>query len=200
MTGQYETGYKAAMSLHGQLERFQPGNKTHFVVKLEYAEWAWHMSRLEMADALIAEALDLAEGSVNSNSFLALAARELAIAIHAERGFLELGERMARKLCQELETIPKFPQLLMQALHHLATILRQSGKLDEAEENSRQAVHLMGQTQIPPFTRAVVLHELGVILWHRGHLDKARQLLDEVLQLQKASLPPWHPSTLVTRY
>ncbi|MGV9424455.1 tetratricopeptide repeat protein [Streptomyces sp. NPDC003656] len=200
LSGQYDTGYKSAMALHERLDTFRPSNKIRFRVKLEYAEWAWHMSRLEDADALITDARCLAESAVESDSFLALMARELAIAIHAERGFLASGEQMARELCKELESKPKFLQLSMQAYHHLATILRESGRLDEAEGYSRQAVQLMEQMYIPPFTRAVVRHELGVILWHRGRLDQARQILHEVLQLQKQFLPPWHPSILVTRY
>ncbi|MEU5774903.1 tetratricopeptide repeat protein [Streptomyces venezuelae] len=200
LSGQYETGYRSAVILYERLDSFGPSDKIRFLVQFDYAEWAWHMSRLEEADALITEACRLADSSVGSDSFLGLMARELAIAIHAERGFLESGEKLARELCDELESRPRFLQLAMQARHHLATILRESGRLDEAEGNSRRAVHLMEQMQIPPFTHAVVRHELGVILWHRGHLNQALQLLQEVLRLQKTFLPPWHPSTLVTRY
>ncbi|MGW2258952.1 tetratricopeptide repeat protein [Streptomyces sp. NPDC001780] len=200
LSGQYETGFRSAMVLHERLGRFHPSDKTRFMVKLDYAEWAWHMSRLEEADALITEARHLTDSAIEPGSFLALVARELAIAIHAERGFLESGEQMARQLCKDLDSQPKFPQLSMQASHHLATILRECGRLNEAEGHSRRAVQLMDQLDIPPFTSAVVRHELGVILWHRGHLDQARQLLHEVLQLQKQFLPPWHPSILVTRY
>ncbi|MFD9481776.1 tetratricopeptide repeat protein [Streptomyces nojiriensis] len=200
LSGQYEAGYRSAMVLHERLDSFHLSEKIRFLVHFDYAEWAWHMSRLEEAAALVAEACRLADGSVGSESFLGLMARELAIAIHAERGFLESGEQMARELCKELESQPKFFELSMQAQHHLATILRESGRLDEAEGHSRRAVQLMDQMHIPPFTRAVVRHELGVILWHRGHLGQALQVLDEVLRLQKTTLPPWHPSTLVTRY
>ncbi|MFE3719074.1 tetratricopeptide repeat protein [Streptomyces cyaneofuscatus] len=200
LSGQYETGYRSARGFHDRLDSFHPSSKTRFLVEYEYAEWSWHMSHLEEAGELIAEACRLAEISLGPEDFLALMARELAIAIHAERGFLESGEEMARELCEELEAKHNFPQLSMQSHHHLATILRESGQLREAENHSRKAVQLAGEIDVPAFTKAVVHHEMGVILWHRGHLDQARKLLTEVMALQKKHLPSWHPSILITRY
>lgn len=200
LSGQYETGYRHAMILYDRINKFHTNDKTRFKAFFDCAEWAWSMSHLAQADAFIEEALRVADSAVGSNSFLTLAARELAIAVHTERGFLESGELMARNLCEELEANHAFPQLSMQAHHHLATILRESGRLKEAEEHSLRAVRLMSGMHVAPFTSAVVRHELGVILWHRGHLESARQLLQDVLRLQKKFLPPWHPSILVTRY
>lgn len=200
LSGQYETGYDSSMRLHQRQEDFRSNDTTRFLIKFDHAEWAWRMSRLDEADVLAADACRLAETSVGSDSFLGLMARELAIAIHAERGFLESGEKMARKLCEELEGRPNLVQLSMQARHHLATILRESGRLEEAEEHSRLAVELMTHKIAPPFTSAVIRHELAVILWHRGHLHQALDLLREVLRLQQNILPPWHPSILITRY
>lgn len=203
MSGQYETAYRSAMSLRGRMDGFRPSDRIRFAVEYNCAEWSWHMSHLEEADALAAEACRLAEGSTGASAatrFQAFMARELSIAIHAERGFLESGERMARDLCREIEESPEFIQLGAQAHHHLATILRESGRLKEAEQHSRRAVRLSEDFQFAPFTRAVIRHELGVILWHRGRLDQARKLLVKVLRMQTGFLPPWHPSVLVTRY
>ncbi|MFF2076973.1 tetratricopeptide repeat protein [Kitasatospora sp. NPDC058162] len=200
MSGQYETGYTSALHLRARMDAFQPDEKVRFLIEYDCAEWAWHMSHLEEAHALATEACRLAENMGEPARFQALMARELAIAIHSELGFLESGEQMARALCRELVEDPEFLHLSLQAHHHLATILRESGRLAEAEENSRKAIRLAEESHIPPFTLAIIRHELGVILWHRGHLDQAIHLLSDVLRLQRSILPPWHPSVLVTRY
>ncbi|MFE7131850.1 tetratricopeptide repeat protein [Streptomyces sp. NPDC057638] len=199
-SGQYETAYQAAMALHDRLGDFHSGDATRFRVTYACAEWSWRRSRLEEADAFAAEACRLADATMGPATFDAFAARELALAIHTERGFLKSGEKMARQLCEELTGRPEFLQLFMQTRHHLATILRESGRLDEAEKHSRHAVGIADETDSPPFTSAITRHELGVILWHRGHLHAARELLAEVLRLQRSILPPWHPAVLVTRY
>lgn len=199
-SGQYEAGYRSAMLLHERLDSFRVRDLIRFLVMYDCGEWSWHMSRLDEAGALTSEACRLAESTPGIDEFLSLMSRELAVAIHAERGFLDVGERMARELCDELEGKPRFVQLSLQAHHHLATILRESGRLAEAETHSRKAVDFTDTVDVAPFSRAVIWHELGVILWHRGHLDQARRLLTNVLALQRKSLPPWHPSLLVTRY
>ncbi|MEV7277252.1 tetratricopeptide repeat protein [Streptomyces sp. NPDC093111] len=200
LSGQYESGHRTSRALHDRLSSISPSDGCRFQIVYECAEWAWHMSRLEEANALVSSACHLAERTFGKQNFHTLMARELAIAIHTELGNLSSGELLARELCQELEDLPQFPYLSMQAHHHLATTLRESGRLEEAEVYSRKAVGLMDGLNVAPFTRAVLQHELGVIWWHRGHLDRARRLLERVLLLQKKSLPPWHPSILVTRY
>ncbi|WP_333767530.1 tetratricopeptide repeat protein [Streptomyces sp. IBSBF 2435] len=200
MVGQYEIAYRCAAALRTRLTAFTPNDRVRYRVELNAAEWAWHMSRLDEADATAAAACRLADSSLGTDSVEFLSARALAVAIHSERGFLESGEKMARELCAEMDGKPHLPYLGMQAHHHLATILREAGRLDEAEKHSRRAVEFSDCLEAAPFSRAIIRHELGVILWHRGHLDQALTVLLEVLRQQRSYLPAWHPSVLVTRY
>ncbi|WP_158991419.1 tetratricopeptide repeat protein [Streptomyces griseus] len=200
MVGRYDIAYKCATILRARLNTFAPSARTRYSVELNAAEWSWNMSRLDEAKTMAGAACELAESSYGADSIEFHAARALAVAIHSELGSLGAGEKIARELCAEMDGKPHFPYLGMQAHHHLATILRQSGCLEEAEEHSRRAIESSCQLEPAPYSQAIIRHELGVILWHRGHLDQALTVLAEVLRQQLSFLPVWHPSVLVTRY
>ncbi|WP_329066771.1 tetratricopeptide repeat protein [Streptomyces sp. NBC_01429] len=200
MVGRYDIAHKCAMALRARLATFTPNDRIRYLVELNAAEWAWNMSRLDEADTMSAAACRLAVSSLGPDSIEFYVARALAVAIHSELGSLESGAKMARELCADMDDKPHLPYLGMQAHHHFATILRQSGRLDEAENHSRRAVESSDCLEPGPFTQAIIRHELGVILWHRGHLDRALTVLSEVLRQQRSFLPAWHPSVLVTRY
>nr|WP_282206561.1 tetratricopeptide repeat protein [Kitasatospora fiedleri] len=200
VSGQYEVGYKLASVSHSRISELRLPDKLRFLSGYICADWSWQTSRLEEADELIKEACYLAGQAAGPESYQVLVANGLLVAIQVERGFFKEAEKLARESTLALDG-RQLHQLSAQAYHHLATILRETGKLEEAEENSRLAVRLCERIPgFPPYTKAVIRHELGVILWHRGRLDDALKVLTKVHQSQRGFLAPWHPSILVTRY
>ncbi|MFC5668478.1 tetratricopeptide repeat protein [Kitasatospora misakiensis] len=200
VSGQYEIGYKLASVSHSRISGLRLPDELRFLSGYICADWSWQTSRLEEADELVHEACHLAGKTAGPESYQALVANGLLVAIQVERGFFKEAEKLARRFAFALEG-GQLHQLSAQAYHHLATILRETGKLEEAEENSRLAVRLCETIPgFPSYTKAVIRHELGVILWHRGRLDDALGMLAKVHQSQREFLAPWHPSILVTRY
>jgi Flp pilus assembly protein TadD len=79
-------------------------------------------------------------------------------------------------------------------LNHLATLLRDEGKLDESESMFRQALavaqHAWGADQTDT---ARIETNLGDLLAKRGKLAEAERLLREGLRSREKVLPPGHP-------
>ncbi|WOT38617.1 tetratricopeptide repeat protein [Streptomyces coeruleorubidus] len=202
VSGQYGVAYDVTEATYQRSRRLADNAPERFLACYTHADWSWRISRLEEAEQTAREACRLAALLDKPHSFRVLAADSLLAAIVVERGDVTTGEKLVRDIIARLnEAWPLDHALSIQAHHHLATILRVRGTLEEAEEEGRLAVSLCESIpDFPLFTEAVIRHELGVILWHRGRLDDAMEVFDGVMRLQHSLLPPSHPSILITRF
>ncbi|MGW2407735.1 tetratricopeptide repeat protein [Streptomyces sp. NPDC001739] len=202
VSGQYAVALGITETTYARARRLDDRAPTRFLAGYTFADWAWRTSRLEEAEEVSREACRLAALLHEPRSFRALAADSLLAAVHVERGDFGTGEKLVRDIIARLDgRWPLDHPLSIQAHHHLATVLRERGLLEAAEEEARLVVSQCERIpDFPPYTEAVVRHELGVIVWHRGRLDEALNIFDGVMRLQREIMPPWHPSVLVTRF
>ncbi|KUO05395.1 tetratricopeptide repeat protein [Streptomyces caeruleatus] len=202
VSGQYGVAYGITEAAYRRSRRLAENAPERFLACYTHADWSWRISRLEEAEQTASEACRLAALLDKPDSFRVLAADGLLAAVVVERGDVTTGEKLVRDIIARLnEQWPIDHALSIQSHHHLATILRVRGMLEEAEEEGRLAVSLCERIpDFPRFTEAVIRHELGVIVWHRGRLDEAMQVFDGVMRLQHSLLPPSHPSILITRF
>ncbi|MBW5484129.1 tetratricopeptide repeat protein [Streptomyces bambusae] len=201
-SGQYEVAHGIAEAVYARARLLPDDARERFHACYVFADWAWRTSRLEPAEALSVEARRLAGLQHDADSFHVLAADYLLAAVVLERGEFATAEHLHRDIMGRLAGgWPRNHALWVQAHHQLATALRERGFLEEAEHESRTAVTLCEETPgFPRYTESVVRHELGVILWHRGKLDEALGIFHDVMRRQRAFLPSWHPSVLITRF
>ncbi|WP_159393847.1 tetratricopeptide repeat protein [Streptomyces sp. NRRL F-5755] len=202
VSGQYAVAFSVTESAYARARRLDGHAPARFLACYTFADWAWRTSRLEDAERLSREACRLAALLYEPGSFHVLVTDSLLAAVHVERGDFVTGEKLFRGIIARLDgQWPLGHPLSIQAHHHFATTLRERGFLEAAEKEARLAVSQCDQIPgFPLYTKAVVRHELGVIIWHRGRLDEALRVFDGVMRLQHKIMPPWHPSILVTRF
>ncbi|MEV0371626.1 tetratricopeptide repeat protein [Streptomyces sp. NPDC050636] len=202
VSGQYAVALRVTETTYARAKRLDDHDSTRFLACYTFADWAWRTSRLEEAEELSREACRLAALTHDPGSFHVLVTDSLLAAIHVERGDFATGEKLFRHVIARMDgRWPLDHPLSVQAHHHLATSLRVRGLLEAAEEEARLAVSQCERTpDFPPYTAAVVRHELGVIIWHRGRLNEALDIFDDVMRCQRKIMPPWHPSVLITRF
>lgn len=202
VSGQYAVALNVTEAAYRRAKRLDGHARLHFRTGYTFADWAWRTSRLEEAEKVSHEVCELAAQLYEPHSFSVLASESLLAAVYVERGDFALGEKLIREIIARLDgRWPLSHPLSIQAHHHFATVLREQGFLEAAE---REALLVVSQCEkipdFPPYTEAVVRHEMGVILWHRGRLDEALSVFDGVMRMQHKVMPPWHPSVLVTRF
>jgi tetratricopeptide (TPR) repeat protein len=79
-------------------------------------------------------------------------------------------------------------------VNHLATLLRDQGKLDESETRFRQALAIARRTLGPDQADTARIEvNLGELLAKRGKLQESEQLLRESLRARRQILPAGHP-------
>ncbi|MET9469714.1 tetratricopeptide repeat protein [Streptomyces sp. NPDC006544] len=202
ISGQYTVAYGITQTTYARAGRLGERAPARFLACYSFADWAWRTSRLEEARGLAREACGLASLSHEADSFAVLAADSLLAAVHVELGDFATGEQLIREIIARLDGKWSLDHpLSIQAHHHFATVLRERGLLEAAEEEARLVVSQCESVPgFPLYTEAVVRHELAVIIWHRGRLDEALDAFDDVMRIQRAIMPSWHPSVLVTRF
>jgi tetratricopeptide (TPR) repeat protein len=202
VSGQYAVAHSITKAAYVRAGRLDDRAPARFLACYTFADWSWRTSRLEEAEELSREACQLASLLYEPGSFYVLASDSLLAAIHVERGDFATGEKLIRDIISRLDgRWPLDHPLSIQAHHHFATTLRERGFLEAAEQEARLAVSQCEQIpDFPVYMEAVIRHELGVVIWHRGRLDEALNVFDEVIRLQHKIMPYWHPSVLVTRF
>jgi tetratricopeptide (TPR) repeat protein len=101
---------------------------------------------------------------------------------------LQLGGRYAEAE-QLYREVPESPA----AVHNLASLYRDQGRLAEAEKLSRLSLNAGGSA--PSRERAMSLSLLGVLLYLRGERSEAEKVLSEALIMQRSILGDTHPDT-----
>ncbi len=114
-------------------------------------------------------------------------------------GHLTEAEIDLRKLLASLNGRDEQPRLWATAQNNLASVLRDMGRLSEAEVHIRQALEIdkisLGEGHPAYATR---LNNLGSVLRDTGRLVEAEALFREALEIDRASLGAEHP-TIATR-
>lgn len=146
-----------------------------------------HETRIEALERVqtVADHNNNVHDSIKTDLALALALGEAGRHTDAERlyrrGFDRASETGDRKMCSSV-------------LRNLGLYLAEQNRRDEAYAVLQQAV-LEGQTGSDPEATGRAMIALGIFRQHDGHLDQARELLEQAL----AILPVAQPDTLYAR-
>ena len=124
---------------------------------------------------------------------LAVANDGLASLLYDQAEFEE-AERVAREGLSELRHLPARDPRLAGSISTLANIVRERGRLEEADSLHREALRL-DRARHDTAAVATSLTNLSAVLWRRGKNDEARTAAQESVSLRRALYGNLHTET-----
>jgi tetratricopeptide (TPR) repeat protein/predicted Ser/Thr protein kinase len=149
----------------------------------------------DQADALLSLALDRRRAILGADHADVADSMVALGLLRVDQAKLEEAERLVRQgLTQSERALPVGHPGLARATAALGKVLRERGDYDQATRVLDRAVHLYSALPSPSPELAATMTSLANTHFYLGHLDKSEVLNRRVLDLDRRSYGPRHPS------